>query len=235
MPPRKIAYYGDAASPGPGALVQGSDPLQAQAFKTQRPNQPEDIGQPLYDRVNYPAAGTSQLSFFSVPFGSISTLIVAGATVTTKVKGYRETNMDTGSVVPTKLFKLMGVSFGYIPVQQVFTNTSTATIGDDILRLKYGGFLEFRIVDKPILYLPMHFVPESNPIQCVATTISAPATVMASGIISALPFPLYKFGLPVTINPFENFRFLLNFDSSPALNQSFDIQVCLHSMMRRPS
>ena len=39
------------------------DPMKAQAYRTQRAELPEDLWQPLYDRVNYPAAGTSALGF----------------------------------------------------------------------------------------------------------------------------------------------------------------------------
>ena len=51
------------------------DPMKAQAYRTQRAELPEDLWQPLYDRVNYPAAGTSALGFFSSSRGQTATLL----------------------------------------------------------------------------------------------------------------------------------------------------------------
>lgn len=77
----------------------GNDPLKAQGFRTQRAELPEDLWQPLYDRVNYTAAGTSQLSFFSTVLGQSATLIRAGsASAVSKTK--RDTNMENANVVP---------------------------------------------------------------------------------------------------------------------------------------
>jgi len=90
---------------GQNAMVP-ADPLKAQGYRTQRAELPEDLWQPLYDSVNYPAAGSSQLSYFSIPRGQSATLITAGAAAA-KTKTYRDTNMENANVVPTKMFEIL--------------------------------------------------------------------------------------------------------------------------------
>lgn len=57
----------------------------------------------MYDRVNYPAVGATQLAFFSTPQGQVATLILGVAAAAAKVKTYRDTNMQNANVVPTKM------------------------------------------------------------------------------------------------------------------------------------
>jgi len=215
-------------------LTGGSDPINAQRYSTQRPYSPEDLAQPLYDRVNYPTAGATELRFFTQPLGSIVTLNQAGVALATKNKSYRDTNMDNAGVVPTKRYTFTGLSINYIALQQTYTVANTASIGDDILRLMNGGYIEFRIVDKPLLYVPLNMIPSSNPINSISTTMNA-STTMGTGALAALPFPMFKFAIPITLNPYENFSFIIRFDGAVTLTQSTDIQTVLHAFMRRPS
>jgi hypothetical protein len=214
-------------------MMNVPDPIQAQKYATQRPFSPEDLSQPLYDRVNYPTTGLSQVPFFSQQIGQSVTLCQAGTTAT-KAKSYRDTNMDNGGVVPTKRYTFIGLAMNYIPVQQAYGQVLTASVVDDITKLKNGGYIEFRIVDKPLLYLPLNLVPESQPVSAVATTVNA-ATIIGTGVSAAIPFPMYKFTIPITLNPYENFRFTANFDGTITIGQATDIQVVLHAYMRRPS
>ena len=209
------------------------DPMRAQQYRVSNPNKPEDLYQPLYDRVHYASAGASQVSFFATQLGQNATLIRAGVAASV-VKSKRDTNLDTSGVVPTKLFQFIGMSIAYIPLQQAVAAANTVSIGDDIMRLKYGGWVDFKIIDKPILQLPLHLVPESNPVSAMSTTINA-STTIGTGVQSASPIAMYKFGIPITLNPFESFQFTLNFDGTVTLTQDFDIQVVLHSFMRRPT
>lgn len=39
--------------------------------------------------------------------------------------------------------------------------------------------------------------------------------------------------IPITLNPYENFLVLMQFDNSPAVNATLDIQVVLHAYMRK--
>lgn len=217
------------------ALGAGSaDPINAQKYSTQRPYSPEDLAQPLYDRINYPAAGANQLRCFTQPLGSVVTLNQAGVALATKTKSYRDTNMDNAGVVPTKRYTFTGLSINFIPLQQTPTAANTNLIADDIMRLMNGGYIEFRIVDKPLLYVPLNVIPSSNPINSIATTQNN-STMMGTGALAAIPFPMFKFAIPITLNPYENFSFILNFDGVVTISQSTDIQVILHAFMRRPS
>ena len=204
------------------------DPLKAQGFRTQRAELPEDLWQPLYDRVNYPAAGISELGFFSSPRGQSATLITAGSAAS-KVKTYRDTNNENANVVPTKMFKIVGVSLGFI-----HSDTTAATIADDRAEVRDGGYLQFRIVDKDIIFLPLIAIPEVNPIISVATTATTTnVNSMAGG--GGQNVPMYKFPIPITINPYENFSVSLKVDGTVAIVATMDIYLILHAYMRRPT
>jgi hypothetical protein len=107
------------------------DPMQAMQYRTQRAEMPEDFGQPLYDRVNYPAAGTGTLSFFSTPRGQSATLNTAEAAPAAKNKSFRDTNMENANVVPTKLYKFIGISVAFF-----HQTCGTVTNGQDRDRLR---------------------------------------------------------------------------------------------------
>lgn len=215
-------------------MSAGSDPINAQRYATQRPYSPEDLAQPLFDRINYPAAGATELRCFTQPLGSVVTLNQAGVALATKTKSYRDTNMDNAGVVPTKRYTFTGVTINYIPLQQAPAAANTVSIADDIIRLMNGGYVEFRIVDKPLLYVPLNLIPSSNPINSISTTQNA-STVMGTGALAAIPYPMFKFAIPITLNPYENFSFILRFDGVVTVSQSTDIQVVLSAFMRRPS
>ena len=210
-----------------------NDPMKAARFRVTNPSRPEDLYQPLYDRVNYAAAGTTQISFFATQLGQQATLIRAGvAAAVNKTK--RDTNLDTSGVIPTKLFQFIGISLCYIPLQQVSNAANTEAIGDDIMRLKYGGWIDFKIIDKPIIQIPNHMIPETNPITSAATTENV-STVFSSGAQSSVGVPMYKLPIPITLNPFESFTVQMNFDGTVTLTQTFDIMMVFHAFMRRPT
>lgn len=212
----------------PPGIMQ--DPMKSQQYRTQRSELPEDLWQPLFDRVNYAAAGQSQCSFFAVPRGQSATLLSTFATPQTwstasKSKTFRDTNIENSNVVPTKLFKTVGISWGMF--HSVINN---ATVGTDREVLRQGGYFQFRIVDKDIIFLPLSLIPEVNPF--VATTVNAANTFAGGG---GMNVPMYKFPIAITINPYENFTVLMVFDNSPPVNNTLDIQVVLHAYMRRPT
>ena len=47
--------------------------------------------------------------------------------------------------------------------------------------------------------------------------------------------PMYKFPIPITINPYENFTIQMTSDNSPPISQTMDIYMMLHAYMRRPT
>jgi len=208
---------------------QVQDPMRAQQYRTQRAEMPEDLWQPLYDRVNYPAAGTSALGFFSSSRGQSVTLlstVTAGVwTAAAKVKSFRDTNIENSNVVPTKMFKIVGCSIGFLSANQ---NSTNVTRDREIIR--GGSYLQFRIVDKDIIFLPTVTIPEMNPV--VSTTANSVNGTAGGG---GQNVPMYKFPIPITINPYENFTVQLNLDNSPPIDQTMDIYLMLHAYMRRPT
>lgn len=208
-----------------------ADPMKSQEYRTQRSELPEDLWQPLYDRVNYAAAGASQASFYAVPKGQSATLLstytAATATWVAAAKGktYRDTNIENSNVVPTKLFKTVGISWG------MFHSVITAALNAaDREAIRQGGYLQFRIVDKDIIFLPLSLIPEVNPM--VATTANGVNAYAGGG---GQNVPMYKFPIPITLNPYENFLVLMSFDNSPPISATMDIQCVLHAYMRRPT
>ncbi len=218
-------YFGQAATPAIPA-----DPLKAQGFRTQRAELPEDLWQPLYDRVNYPNVGATSLSFFSTPRGQSATLITGVGAAAAKIKDFRDTNMENANVVPTKMFKFMGVSLGLI--NQV---PGAVANGADRDRLRYNAYFKFRIVDKDLLYLPLIAIPEVNPL-VVGSTTATNSTILSA--IGGGGTPMYKFPIPITLNPYENFTVEIDLSAAVALadaTSSMDVYVILQGFMRRPT
>lgn len=210
------------------------DPMKSQEYRTQRSELPEDLWQPLYDRVNYAAGGANQLSFFAVPKGQTATLLSTFAapatwTAASKSKTYRDSNIENSNVVPTKLFKTVGISWGLF---HSVLNSAANAIDREILR--QGGYLQFRIVDKDIIFLPLSLIPEVNPMLVASTTANA-TTINGYAGGGGANVPMYKFPIPITLNPYENFTTLMTFDNSPAINATLDVQCVLHAYMRRPT
>ena len=166
-----------------------NDPMKSQEYRTQRSELPEDLWQPLYDRSNYAAAGTNQVAFFAIPKGQSATLLstYTAATATwvaaSKSKTYRDTNIENSNVVPTKLFKTVGISWG------IFHSVINAALAlADREALRGGGYLQFRIVDKDIIFLPLSLIPEVNPL--VASTQTGVNGYAGGG---GQNVPMYKF------------------------------------------
>ena len=212
--------------PRNNALVR--DPMNAQSYRTQRAELPEDLWQPLYDRVNVGTTPASTLGFFSTPRGGSATLITQ-ATAASKVKTFRDTNIENANVVPTKMFKLVGVSVAY-----VHSNPDGPDNSQDRIFLRNGGFFQLRIVDKDIIFLPLVMIPELNPIISTSTTVNA-ITVNAEAGGGGQNVPMYKFPIPITLNPYENFTGQVNFDGTLTLTATLDMYLILHAYMRRPT
>jgi hypothetical protein len=216
-------------------VVPQADPGGFNKYRTQMRESPEDIWQPVYDRVNYAQAGSFELTFFSTPVGGSATLIRGGAAATVS-KTRRDTNLEQQGVIPTKAFKIHGLSLTYVPLQQAVAGAATQSIPDDIQRLMFGGFLEFRIVDKPYLYLPLHKIPATGIYRgSVGGAYTAGnAVASAGGPGTGAPRDIYWLGVPLVLDPYQNFSARMQFDGSPAVIQTYDLQLFLEGYLRRP-
>lgn len=133
-----------------------------------------------------------------MPRGQSATLISPSGTAAAKSKTYRDTNMDNSSVVPTKLYKFVGISIGYAHNNNILT-----TNADDRTKIRDNSVLHFKIVDKDILYLPMICIPEVNPMVAVTTTANA-TTINAYAPGGGLASAMYRFPLAITLNPLNS-------------------------------
>src|SRR5260370_42682434 len=93
LPPPPLAAAPVAPAPAPPAKEPAHTPAGAAArARSWRTMVPEDLMQPLFDRVHYPAAGTGgELLFWQQPIGASATLMtVSGPREITKTS--RHTN-----------------------------------------------------------------------------------------------------------------------------------------------
>lgn len=202
------------------------DPMQAAAYRTQRREAPEDLWQPLYDRVNLPVSLTGSINFYSSPKGQSATLI-RGTSASSVVKTLRDTNMESANVVPTKLYKFVGINIAF-----VHSSKSAATNAADRALVRDGGYIRLRIVDKDLLILPLLCIPELNPISAVSTTATA-STIF--GEVGGGRASMYKFPVPITLQPYETFTVALEFDGTSTLSNTLDLYMVLQAYMRRPT
>lgn len=109
------------------------------------------IVEPRYDTVLYPAAGATQLLFFSLPRGQgVSCFQTAGGGL---AKTLADTNMDLAGQLPSGYqFKVLG--FRVMPSWDITTN--------DIQFVFNGGVLQFLLGSKPFLTVPMRTIPQGN-------------------------------------------------------------------------
>lgn len=204
------------------------DPLQSQQWKTQKAEAPEDLWQPLYDRSNIATTVPSETTFFSVPKGQSATLIT-GTSAASKVKTFRDTNIETANVIPSKMHVILGVSLGYIHVDP----DNIANLQDREL-VRNNTYFKLRVIDKDILYLPTLAIADLNPVSAVSTT-KTDTTGIASQGGGGFGIRMYKLPVKLTINPYENFTISLNCDGSVTLTGTLDVVCILQGFMRRPT
>lgn len=204
------------------------DPLGSQQWKTQRAELPEDLWQPLYDRTNIATSVPSESTFFSVPKGQSATL-VTGESSGSKTKTFRDTNIETANVIPSKMHVIVGVSLGYSHVTKDDINNLTDR---DLIR--DNTYFRLRIIDKDILYLPAMAIPDLNPISAATTTLTGVSGVASQGG-GGFGIRMYKLPVKLTINPYENFTCSLNNDGTVTLNNTLDVVCVLQGFMRRPT
>jgi len=221
--------------PIPAGVPSAADSGSFNRYRTQQPNNPEDLWQPIYDRVNYPAAGIFELSFFAIPLGQQATLIRAGAAAAV-AKTRRDTNLEQAGIIPDKQFLVQGISMTLIPLQQAVAAAGTGSIVDDQARLIFGGFMEIYLGDKPYLGLGLDLLPGTGILRgAVATTTATPFTIASGGGAgSGSAADAYWLKIPLTIDPMQSFRVRMQWDGVVALSQTFDIKLTLHGTMRRP-
>lgn len=214
----------------------GYDPGRFGQFRTMMRELPEDVWWPLYDKVNYPSAGVGSLTFFSTPRGQNATLLRMGTTTAgetasaTRAKTLMDSNVEQAGVLPTKAYKIYGLKMQYTGARVDFGGTNPHLTGSDKQILALAGVVEFRIIDKPYLQIPLADIPEP-----VGMAYTAGGTTNTGGYWgTGNPRDCYWLGVPLVLEPFQNFQIVITFDGSPILNRAMDVQLELQGMIRRP-
>ena len=204
---------------------------------TMIPDKPEIIFQPLFDRVQYPAAGVASLNFFSNVKGSTQTLNVGGTSTSTHIKSLRDTNMEQAGVMSSKGFIAYGISMAYLPLSTGVTATAMVNYMDDVQKIIFGSYIEMKFIDKAYLQIPLTCIPSHMSFKgALATTSNNVNMIGAGGLGNGIPQQPFSFDPPYLIAPNETFSVTLTSDAT-ALSTSnpIDIQMMLWGYMLRPA
>jgi hypothetical protein len=185
-----------APSRSPGGLQQ----LTRQNIADHRvtvPGQQDEIYSPLYDSVNYAAAGQTQLTFFALPIGQ-GTTSAPGATGT---KTEADTNLTNAGLLPKgNAFYCTGIELNFIPGTLpgntgVLANTGFNT--NDVNAVARSGWLRFRIQNRDYaLDGPLGVFPPLNRLAVSST----PASVVTATTIVQVDYAAFA-GAPYNIVP----------------------------------
>lgn len=218
------------------------------------PAQSEIVRNTLYDSLLYPQAGTTQLTFFSLPLGQGVTSATGAAVGGSKT--YADTNMDLGGQLPSgKTYLVESIEVLFTPGLSAAANTYTyaavanfnAVAGvavtealNDIAAIYESGWLEFNILSKNYLREAglWKFPPKASRIRVDGAIASNSAT---TGITTALN--AYADGRPyyvepkITLRPAVNFEVKLQWPGAVDTGSGFNgrIQVILDGGFLRAS
>jgi len=197
-------------------------PVPSRQYDVLNPRITEFFGQPLYDTVNYAAAGQAQMNFFAIPRGqaAVLTTAVGGAPAAGTIKSYRDTNLDVAGFTPDKRWEFVGMNFAFRRITDLVT--------DELDRKLIVGntWWHFRIGDKDVLYIPTVFIPCVNPTQWTTWGATQVGAIGANA-------PIYMFTTPMVINPGERIAVQLEAPGNIAVTTTLDITVMLHGTMQR--
>ena len=215
-----------------GASAGGSGAGFAAQNQVVRPNDREIFHQPLYDRkeLSITTSLTGEVVFFSTPTGSPDTLI-RYETAASVAKTKRDTNLSSNGQDPSKDYAVFGIAMALIPnTRTVLATASTNNIRRDKDNIREGGWLNFKIIDKNILDIPLLLIPEVNGEAGASTTVNN-GTVFAGPNGAA---PMWSFGEPIMIPKATSFSIKLTFDGTITTQQVFDCYLFLFAKVRRP-
>jgi len=203
----------------------------------------ESIRQTLYDSAAYPAAGVTQLSFFSTPVGQ-GTGFGGGA------KTFTDTNMDLAGQLPTNQeFLVTSVEILFEPttptvaagMPAVFGAQAVAANVNDVYIFRRAGNLKFVIGSKPYLQeAPLMKFPakadmEIDAALCDVTTAGANfQSRIAYAKAVGRPYMLNPANILLTSN--QNFSITLNWpEGLQAIAQPARVVVSLDGFLYRRS
>ncbi len=207
------------------------------ANRVTNPMQSELIRNRLYDYQLYPAAGSTQISFFQQPSGAGITSALGAAVGTAKTLW--DTNMELGGTLPSgKAFLIESIEVLYFPGSVSTANTYTpanmslfaavaaaalAGAANDILTFYQSGMLELNVLSKNYLReTPLLCFPPKSHFDLSAAIGSNSATTGSSilALAKAAGRPYYM-EPKITLQPAVNFEVLLRWPAAVANPSGF--------------
>lgn len=189
-------------------------------FNVNMPNVVESIWQPLYDTVDYPAAGTTNIKFFQNQIGS------QGNTITAEM-----TNMKAaGTISSPQQMLVTGIQLDFQP-SAALAQIHAATPADledylnDVQAVLRAGVVTFLVGNKNQLTdAPIGRFPPSNSLS-VDSALSD-GTTLAANQVSGISYAqgigqLYTLS-PLNIPWAQNFDVSVNFDANVPLPSGDD-------------
>jgi hypothetical protein len=205
------------------------------------PAQSEIIRNRLYDFLLYPAAGTTQLTFFSLPVGQGITS-AQGATVGS-AKTLSDTNMQLGGQLPNgQMYVVESIEVLFLPGSVSTANTYTpaavyafaavaaAAVGaavNDVNLILQTGQLDFNILNKNYLREPMlmAFPPKAMTELSAAIASNSATTSLVSAQLAKAAGRPYYIDPKISIRPAVNFEVKISWPGAVAPTSGFNGRI----------
>jgi hypothetical protein len=217
-------------------------PADFARYRVTNPDQSEVVRQRLYDYLLYPAAGATQLSFFSQQAGQGITTAQGAAVGSAKTLW--DTNMSLSNQLPSgSAFKIETIEVVLVPGSSSTANTFIpqlcgnfeATAADaavasfnDINLFYQSGLLELNILQKNYLReTPLiAFPPKVGLGGAAAVASNGAATGLTSiNAITAQGRPYDLSAAEITLQPAVNFEVVLRWPGVVAMPSTFNARV----------
>ena len=211
------------------------------ARRVTNPSQSEIVRQRFYDYQLYAQAGTTQLTFFSLPVGQGVTTAQGGTVGTAKTLW--DTNLELPNTLPSgKAFMIESIEVLFFPGSVadantytvaspvLFNTTAAAAVSAqlaDVNRFYQAGMLELNILSKNYLReTPMiAFPPKANFALDAAYATNAAATALAGAVNMRSAGRPYYIDPTIALQPAVNFEVVIKYPAAVSLPSGFNARV----------
>jgi len=210
-------------------------------YKVNRPGQAEVIRQRLYDFQTYPAAGSTQLTFFALPIGQ--GIASAQGAVLNSAKTYADTNMENAGALPRpKSYLVESIEIVFEPGAQgsasgfavanayvfaILAAQATLAAINDVNIVRVSGWLEFYIGSKTYLWeAPLGTFPPKVRLELdAAISGTYAATASLSAIAAKWGGRPYYMDPPIALESLQNFAVYLKFPAAVVTPSGFNGRI----------
>ena len=219
-------------------------------YRVTNPDSSEVIRQRLYDFALYPAAGTPEINFFSLPIGQ--GFATAPGSVAGSPKTESDTNLQSANMLPSGMqFKIETIEVVFQPgsssaantfvtQQPIFTGVTEGTVEANTVRDSFmfynSGLLELNILQKNYLREPrlLSFPPKAAARLDVAVATATASADLVAGLYVPEGRPYYV-EPEITLKPAENFGIKLKWPAALPMPSTFNgrVGVILDGYMMR--